>query len=45
VTAFGSQFLFTQSFTVQGDTQAIVSATVVLVNAQGNSQQFTATIQ
>jgi hypothetical protein len=45
VTAFGSQFLFTQSFTVQGDTQAIVSATVMLVNAQGNSQQFTATIQ
>jgi hypothetical protein len=45
VTAFGSQFLFTQSFTVQGDTQAIVSATVVLVNAQGSSQHFTVAIQ
>jgi hypothetical protein len=45
VTAFGSQFLFTQSFTVQGDTQAIVSATVALVNTQGSSQQSTATIQ
>ncbi|PWU02880.1 MAG: hypothetical protein C5B51_20150 [Terriglobia bacterium] len=45
VTAFGSQFLFTQSFTVQGDTQAIASVTVTLSNAQGNSQQFTAALQ
>ena len=41
----GSQFQFTQSFNVQGDTQAIASVTVTLVNAQGNSQPVTATLQ
>jgi hypothetical protein len=45
VTAFGSQFLFTQPFTVQGDTQSISSVTVTLVNSQGNSQPATAPIQ
>jgi len=45
VSAFGSQFLFVQSFTVQGDMQAIASVTVKFVNAQGDSQQFTAAIQ
>jgi hypothetical protein len=45
IAAFGSQFLFTQPFTVQGDTQAISSVTVTLVNTQGNSQQTTAPMQ
>jgi hypothetical protein len=45
ITAFGSQFLFTQPFTVQGDTQSIGSVTVTLVNSQGNSSSVTATIQ
>ena len=41
----GSQFQFTQSFNVQGDTQAIASVTVTLVNSQGNSQPVTAAFQ
>jgi hypothetical protein len=45
IAAFGSQFLFTQPFTVQGDTQSISSVTITLVNSQGNSQQATAPIQ
>jgi hypothetical protein len=43
--SFGGQFLFTQPFTVQGDTQAIVSVTITLVNTRGNSQQLTVAIQ
>ncbi len=43
--SFGGQFLFTQPFTVSGDTQAIVSVTITLVNARGNSQQLTVPIQ
>jgi hypothetical protein len=35
---FGSQFLYTQPFTVQGDTGAIASVTVTLTNSVGNSQ-------
>ena len=41
---FGSQFLFTQPFTVQG-TGSITSVTVTLVNATGSSTPVTATIQ
>ena len=42
-TPFGSQFLYTQPFTVQG-TGAIASVTVTLVNANGNSTTVSATI-
>jgi hypothetical protein len=45
VTAFGSQFLFTQPFTIQGDSQSVSSVTITLVNSQGNSQPATVTIQ
>jgi hypothetical protein len=35
--AFGSSFLFMQSFVVQGDTTAIESVTITLTNAQGST--------
>jgi hypothetical protein len=38
---FGSQFLYTQPFTVQGDTGAIASVTVMLINSVGSSQSVT----
>jgi hypothetical protein len=41
----GSQFLFTQPFTVTGNLQAVASFTVTLVNAQGSSQTVTAMLQ
>ncbi len=39
---FGSQFLYTQPFTVQGDINAIASASVTLVNIEGSSQSMPA---
>jgi hypothetical protein len=42
--AFGSQFTFTQPFTVQGGVSAIASVTVTLVNATGSSTPVTATL-
>jgi hypothetical protein len=42
--AFGSQFSFTQSFTIQGDSTAVGSVSVTLVNQQGNSQAVSATL-
>jgi hypothetical protein len=39
---FGSAFLYTQPFTVQGDTNAIASVTVTLTNSQGTSQPSSA---
>ena len=41
---FGSQFTYTQPFTVTGSTQAIVSVTVTLVNKIGQSTPATATL-
>jgi large repetitive protein len=41
----GSQFLFTQPFTVSGNLQAVTSISVTLTNSQGSSQPVTATIQ
>jgi hypothetical protein len=41
----GSQFLFTQPFTVTGNLQAVASITVTLVNSQGSSQPVRATLQ
>jgi len=41
----GSQFLFTQPFTVSGNLQAVTSISVTLANSQGTSQPVTATIQ
>lgn len=41
----GSQFLYTQQFTIQGSNQAIASVTVTLANTQGNSQSMTANVQ
>jgi hypothetical protein len=43
-TPTGSQFTFTQQFTVTGSTQAIVSVTVTLVNKIGQSAPATATL-
>jgi hypothetical protein len=40
----GSQFLYTQQFTVQGKTSAIASVTVTLANTQGVSQAITGAI-
>jgi hypothetical protein len=42
--ATGSQFTYTQPFTVTGSTQAIVSVTVTLVNKIGQSAPATATL-
>jgi hypothetical protein len=44
VTPFGSQFTYTQPFTVTGSTQSIVSVTVTLVNKIGQSAPATATL-
>jgi hypothetical protein len=43
--AFGSQFTFTQPFSVQGNTQSIVSVTITLVNKLGNSASVTVNLQ
>jgi hypothetical protein len=43
--AFGSQFTFTQPFTVQGSSQSIGSVTVTLVNKVGSSAAVTANLQ
>src|ERR1017187_1924797 len=43
-TPFGSQFTYTQPFTVTGSTQAIASVTVTLVNKIGQSTPVTATL-
>jgi hypothetical protein len=43
-TPFGSQFKYTQPFTVTGSTQAIASVTVTLVNRLGQSTPATATL-
>jgi hypothetical protein len=40
---FGSTFLYTQPFTVQGDMTAIASVSVTLTNAVGTSQSGSAT--
>jgi virginiamycin B lyase len=42
---FGSQFSLTQPFTVQGNTQGVVSVTVTLVNSVGTSTAVTANFQ
>jgi hypothetical protein len=44
-TPFGSQFLLTWTFTVQGDTSAIASVGVTLTNRLGNSNVATANLQ
>jgi hypothetical protein len=43
--ASGSQFTFTQPFSVQGNAQSIASVTVTLVNQVGSSSQVTANLQ
>ena len=43
--AFGSQFTFTQPFTVQGNAQSIVSVVITLVNKVGSSSPVTVTLQ
>ncbi len=42
---FGSQFQFTQSFTVQGEAGAVASVSVVLTNAVGRSNEASAAVQ
>jgi hypothetical protein len=44
-TTFGSQFLLTVPFTVQGNQNAVTSVSVTLTNAQGTSQPATAPVQ
>jgi hypothetical protein len=39
---YGSTFLYTQPFTVQGDASSIASVSVTLTNAVGNSQTVSA---
>jgi hypothetical protein len=41
---FGSQFLFTQPFTVTGNLQGIASVTVTLVNRTGSSNVITVSL-
>ena len=41
---FGSQFTYTQPFTVTGSTQAVASVTVTLANKIGQSAAITATL-
>jgi len=43
--AFGSQFTFTQPFTIQGSAQSIVSVTITLVNKLGSSNTVTVNLQ
>jgi hypothetical protein len=40
---FGSQFLFTQAFTITGNLQGVASVTVTLVNRTGSSNVMTVT--
>jgi hypothetical protein len=42
---YGSQFLFTQAFNVQGDAHSITSIAVTLANSQGVSQVTTIPVQ
>lgn len=42
---FGSQFILTLPFTIQGDTSAVASVSVTLVNRLGTSNSLTATLQ
>lgn len=42
---FGSQFILTWTFTVQGSSQSIASVTVTLANRLGNSNAVTANLQ
>ncbi|MBZ5582211.1 MAG: Ig domain-containing protein [Acidobacteriia bacterium] len=42
---FGSQFLYAQTFTVQGDSTMIVNVSVILANSQGQSQSVTAQLK
>jgi large repetitive protein len=42
---FGSQFLYTQPFTVSSGASSIVSVTVTLVSKEGNSNTLSATLQ
>jgi hypothetical protein len=42
--AFGSQFSFTQPFTVSGGTSAVASVSVVLTNADGSSAPVSGTV-
>ncbi len=41
-TPFGSQFLYTQPFTIQGDLRAISSVSVTMQNSSGSSQAVSA---
>jgi len=41
---FGSQFTFTQPFTVSGSAQAVTSVSVTLSNSQGSSNTVTAAV-
>jgi hypothetical protein len=41
---FGGQFTFTQAFTVNGNSQAIVAVSVTLVNKVGQSTAVSATL-
>jgi len=41
---FGSQFTFTQPFTVSGSTTSLTSVSVTLTNAQGNSNTVSAPV-
>ncbi len=43
--ATGSQFVYTQPFTVTGSTAAVTSVSVTMANSNGTSQAATATIQ
>jgi large repetitive protein len=42
---YGSQFTYTQPFTVQGDSSAVVSVSVTLANKVGTSTAVSATLQ
>ncbi len=42
---FGSQFKFTQTFTVSGDSNAVSSVSVVFTNTQGSSPAVVANVQ
>jgi hypothetical protein len=44
-TPFGSQFIYTQPFTVTGGSNAVASVTVTLVNADGSSVAVSATVK
>jgi hypothetical protein len=44
-TQFGSQFLLTEPFTIQGDANAVTNVSVTLTNTQGASQPTSAAVQ